>query len=174
MVERTRLGTYGTPRRSALREALIAGLIGAGVVALWFLVVDIMKDQIWFTPAALGSAVFLGARGVDEVQIAPAMILGYTLLHIVLFFGLAWIAVQLMRSAEHEPRAWLGIVLLFVVTEVFVLGLLAIVANWLLEALSMWTVVIANLLAAVGMGLFLWKAHPAMREDLRLNPEEAQ
>src|SRR5205823_1851736 len=39
-----------------LREGFIAGLIGAGAVALWFLIVDIIAGRPFFTPAMLGSA----------------------------------------------------------------------------------------------------------------------
>jgi hypothetical protein len=157
-----------------LRETLIAGLIGAGVVALWFLVVDVVRGQVWFTPAALGSALFFGARQLAEVQVTPAVIIGYTLVHIAAFLAIAFFAVQVMRAAEFEPRAWLGVVLLFVVMEVFALGMLAILASWLLEAMPLWMVAIANVLAALAMGTFLWKAHPMMREDLRFNVEDAQ
>lgn len=164
----------GTTRQSVLRETLLAGLIGAAVVALWFLVIDVARGRVWFTPAALGSAIFLGARDLAAVQITPGVIIGYTLLHIAAFLAIAFLAVQVMRAAEFEPRAWLGVVLLFVVMEVFALGMLAILASWLLEAISLWMVAIANVLAALGMGTFLWKAHPAMREDLRYNVEDAQ
>jgi hypothetical protein len=153
---------------------MVAGLIGAAVVAVWFLVIDVVRGQVWFTPAALGSAIFLGARDLADVQVTPGVIIGYTLLHIAAFLAIAFLAVQVMRAAEFEPRAWLGVVLLFVVMEVFALGMLAIMANWLLEAMSLWLVAVANVLAALSMGAFLWKAHPMMREDLRFNVEDAQ
>lgn len=175
MLETSRLGTRAAaPRRSTLQDTLLTGLVGAGIVALWFLLLDLMRGQIFFTPAALGSAFFLGARGIEDVEVTAATVIGYTLVHIVAFLAVAFIAVQLMRAAEREPRAWLGVVLLFVTLEVFVLGMLSIVASWLLEALSLWTVAIANVLAALAMGAFLWRAHPAMREDLRINVEDAQ
>src|SRR5207237_708962 len=41
-----------------LREGFIAGLIGAGAVALWFLIVDVIAGRPFFTPAMLGSAAF--------------------------------------------------------------------------------------------------------------------
>ena len=50
-----------TAGRSALREGIVAGLIGAAVVALWFFVFDILRGRPFFTPGALGSALFLGS-----------------------------------------------------------------------------------------------------------------
>jgi len=52
-----------------MREGFIAGLIGAGAVALWFLIVDVIAGRPFFTPAMLGSAVFWGVRDPAQVGI---------------------------------------------------------------------------------------------------------
>jgi hypothetical protein len=44
-----------------LREGFWAGCIGAGAVAAWFFVIDLINGRPFFTPAMLGSAVFWGA-----------------------------------------------------------------------------------------------------------------
>ena len=49
-------------RHSVIREGLIAGAAGAAAVAFWFLVLDLIEGRILFTPGALGSVFFLGAR----------------------------------------------------------------------------------------------------------------
>ena len=38
------------------REGAIAGIIGASVVALWFLMVDSIAGRPFFTPAVLGAS----------------------------------------------------------------------------------------------------------------------
>src|SRR5690606_35511690 len=68
-----------------IREGLIAGLIGASAVALWFFVIDAAAGQLLFTPAALGSALFYGAIQVAEVRMYAITILGYTFLHAAAF-----------------------------------------------------------------------------------------
>jgi len=47
-------------RRSVLREGVVAGLIGAVVVAVWFLFFDLARGRPFLTPGLLGGAVFRG------------------------------------------------------------------------------------------------------------------
>src|SRR5437879_8435009 len=65
-----------------LREGFIAGLIGAGAVALWFLVVDIIAGRPFFTPAMLGSAVFFGETDPSKAVIAFSRVVPYTMIHV--------------------------------------------------------------------------------------------
>lgn len=152
-------------RHQIIREGLISGLIGAGSVALWFFIFDVFQDRPFFTPAALGSALFLGARGADQVEVTGAIVIGYTILHLTAFLFVGIIAAALLRAAERHPPVLLGIVLLFVTFEVFFFGLIVIVASWLLDALAEWTILVANLVAAVGMGIYLVHRHPTLRHE---------
>lgn len=149
--------------RPVLREGLQAGAIGAVVVAGWFLVLDLAQGRALFTPAALGSAVFLGADSVAEIQRTWAMIAAYTVVHVVAFVGIGILAAVILRGVHQHPPLILGAVLLFVTLETFFIGLIAIAAAWLVQALSWWTIAAANLLAAVSMGGYLWRAHPELR-----------
>ena len=158
---------------AVVREGLIAGMIGAVVVALWFLVVDVTSREFWFTPAALGSAVFHGARGVGEVEVTALTVAGYTLLHFGAFLLVGLLAAALATQAERHGVILLAAVLLFVTFETLFLGLTAIAASWLLAALNGWTILGANLIAAVAMGWYLWRAHPGLRTQLGRDVEEA-
>lgn len=155
-----------------IREGLIAGALGASAVAVWFLLVDFAHGRPLFTPAALGSLMFYGAGGVDQVQRTAPVILGYTFVHIVAFMIIGFIAARLMTSADDEPRILLGAGIVFVTLEVAVLCALAFAAGWLLDALSLWTVLIANAIAATVIGFYLNNAHPQARADIRTNLEE--
>jgi hypothetical protein len=75
----------------------------------------------------------------------------------------ALLVVMLVRSIAYHPPAILGAILLLVTVETFMIGVMAILASWLLDALSLWTVLIANLLAAASMGLFLWQRYTLQR-----------
>jgi len=46
----------------------------------------------------------------------------------------------------------------------------AILASPLLGALAWWNVAIGNTIAAAGMGYYLWRQHPKLREELRAHP----
>jgi hypothetical protein len=151
-----------------IREGLVTGLIGAGLVALWFLGVDLIAGRPFFTPAALGSAILTGAGGVGSVQVTPLTVLGYTFIHFVAFLITGLVAAAFFAAAEDASEALLlGGVLLFGVFEVFSIGLLAIVSRWLIDALSWWSIVAANLIAAVGMGVYLAYKHPRLMHNLR-------
>lgn len=158
---------------TVVREGLIAGLIGAVVVAVWFLIVDVTSREFWFTPAALGSAVFHGARGVGEVEVSALTVAGYTFIHIAAFLLVGLLAAALATHAERHGVILLAGVLLFVTFETLFLGLTAIAASWLLAALNGWTILGANLIAAVAMGWYLWRAHPGLRTQLGRDVEEA-
>jgi hypothetical protein len=154
------------------REGLIAGAAGAVAVMIWFLVLDLVRGQLLFTPSALGSAVFYGARGVAEVQTNAATVVGYTLIHIGAFISAGLLMSALTEAARRNPPLLLGLVLFFVTFEVLFIGLIAIIATWLLDAMDWWTIVIANLIAAGIMGGYLLHEHPEVTENLSHDLEE--
>jgi hypothetical protein len=155
-------------QHQTLREGIITGLIGATAVAVWFLVIDLIAGRLLFTPAALGSALFLGARGIAEVEISLGVVLGYTLVHVAAFILVGCLAALVVAKAEQESEVLLlGAILLFVTFEAFFVGLLAIVSNWLVAELAVWSIATANVIAAITMGVYLYLKHPALMHDLQ-------
>ena len=57
-----------TQARSAaiIEDGILTGVTGAVVVAVWFLILDMARGRIFFTPSLLGSVVFLG-QSPDQV-----------------------------------------------------------------------------------------------------------
>jgi hypothetical protein len=158
-------------RHTIIREGLIAGLIGASIVAIWFFIIDLITAQALFTPAALGSAIFTGARDVADVQFALGTILGYTLIHGAAFIIVGIVAAAVLDQAEQSPPLLLGFALLSVTAFTLFIGLVAIIAQWILQALAWWSILLGTLLAAVGMGIYLWRAHPKLGEYVRHSRE---
>jgi hypothetical protein len=146
---------------AAIREGIVVGLIGAGAVAIWFLVMDAMAGRLLFTPASLGSVIFHGATGLAEVRTDAITIVAYTGLHLGAFLVTGLVASAIVTFAE-ERHAYvlLGAILLFVTFETFFIGVITIVAQWLLEVIPWWSIAVANLVAAGGMGAYLWRRHP--------------
>lgn len=68
-----------------IREGVAVGLIGAGSIGAWFLLVDIIAGRPFFTPAILGSAVFFDLRDPATVTIGVQPVLAYTAVHILVF-----------------------------------------------------------------------------------------
>src|SRR5207302_3487860 len=153
-----------------LREGFIAGLIGAAAVALWFLIVDVIAGRPFFTPAMLGSAVFWGVHDPAQVVIAFSRVLPYTMIHICAFIIVGTVAAALAAEVEVAPPTLYLIVVSFAVFEFGFYIMLAVLAQPLLGALAWWNVAIGNAIAAYGMGYYLWREHPKIKEALRVHP----
>lgn len=153
-----------------VREGIVTGLIGAGVVAAWFLLFDVLRGRPFFTPGALGSALFLGSSSVSAVSVNATTVIGYTVLHVIAFVVTGFFAAAIVTAADDAPPLILGAVMFFAAFEAFFMGLLAMVAEFLLGALAWWTIAVGNVLAAVMMGWYLWMHHPKLRAALTTNP----
>jgi hypothetical protein len=150
-----------------IKEGLITGLIGAVIVALWFMLIDVIAGRPFFTPAALGSALFLGADSMETVRVTPPIVFGYSLLHLTAFIITGLVAAGIVAAAEETTEVvLLGGVLLFFVFEVFSIGIIAMLWGWLVETLSWWSIAVANVLAALAMGTYLALRHKRLVYDL--------
>src|SRR5262245_22394785 len=149
-------------QRSVLREGIIAGLIGATVVAVWFLALDFARGRPFFTPALLGRALFLGAENPNALPITVGPIVGYTIVHGVAFIAFGIIAASVMSVSEREPAVFVAFVILFACFEVFVLGVVGALGKSMLGALVWWAILIGNLLAAAAMLWYLARTHPGL------------
>jgi hypothetical protein len=144
---------------SLLREATDVWLIGAGTVIGWFLLSDSIAQRPLYTPAALGQIVFFGHRTPEFGWLDWAAIGGYAFLHFILFAVVAVTVVWALHRAIRQPTWLVGLLLLVVSGEVFFLG-----ATYALLSRTggepLWeSVVIANLLAALAIGFYLWRTH---------------
>jgi len=150
---------------AVIRQGVIAGLIGASIVAVWFLIVDSVAGRPLFTPAALGSVVLYGAEA-QQVVISTWTVLGYSMVHAAGFVLFGVIVSALVTEAERFPPFVFGLIVLFVVFETFSILLIAMLGNWLMAELAWWSLLAGNLLAAVGIGLYMWRVHPKLRQEL--------
>lgn len=146
-----------------LREGLVSGLIGAAVVAAWFLLLDVVAREPLFTPAALGSLLFYGAASPEQVQLTSTAVWGYSVVHVAAFLLFGMVVSALVAQADRTPSFVFAVVLLGVVFEVFFVGMVASLGTWVLEEFAWWSVLGGNLLAALSMGAYLWGRHPALR-----------
>lgn len=151
------------------RQGIVAGLIGAVVVALWFLLIDSLLREPLYTPAALASVLFQGGGAPETVEIALAPVLGYTLVHFAFFILFGVVLSGLVMQVEKFPPLAFGLVILFVVFEVFFIAMVAMLGRWILQELAWWSILLGNIFAATAMGAYMWKAHPELAG--RLTPE---
>jgi hypothetical protein len=147
------------PWTRVFREGLVAGMLGAAAVAVWFLVVDIAGGVPLRTPALLGAAVLEGLRDPSGLVITWPLVVKYTLIHGAAFALFGWLTAGLLALADREPRLLYAFVMLFCCFEVFFVALIAILAEWLLEALAWWNILAGNLLAAFAMLAYFFREH---------------
>lgn len=149
-----------------LREGLTAGVLGAVAVAAWFFVVDLGMGRMLYTPGALGSALFMGIDAPEAVRVTAGTVLGYTGVHLAGFTAMGLIFAALVTRAEESPPLLMGMALLFVTFETLLLGLVAILAAWLLAVVPWWSIALSNLVAAAAMVTYLWRVHPALADTM--------
>jgi hypothetical protein len=175
MIGSTELGTgegrpgYVDSADSIYEEGLVAGLLGAATIAVWFLILDSLAGQPFRTPTILGTAIFRGGRGLtapDGVPVSFEMVLLYTWIHALVFWVIAGVAARLLRVAERQPNAGFGILLLFVVFEFGFVAAALVFAEPVLHAVTWPAILGGNLLAALVMGVYFRRRHP----DLQIFP----
>jgi hypothetical protein len=145
------------PWQGVVREGITTGLIGAVIVAVWFLVADLIAGHPFRTPALLGAIIFNGMAAPSSVSVTAALVLGYTALHFFAFimFGIA--ASITMYASEREPLLALGVLVLFLWFELCFAGFVTYLDQSTVQQLGWWNIAGGNILAlAVIIG---WYEH---------------
>ena len=147
---------------STLREGTITGVIGALIVAIWYFIVDTAGGQPLHTPNVLGKIFFRGDLAPGVRQIVPQVVLGYTVVHFVVYalvgMGLAVLVHLASRNIALRMGLWLGLVVAFGLFA----GLTYMLGTATGDRLSPWLVVSGSLLGVLGMAGYLWRRHPAL------------
>ena len=141
------------------REGVTAGLVGAVVVALWFMGYDLASGNSFHTPAILGAMVFQNANVTDGIKATLPLVLGYTILHFFAFVAFGVALAILLAASEWEPFMALGAMLLLAVFEVFFVGFVSLVDQSALEVLGWWKIVAGNILALIAMTTYFIRSH---------------
>jgi hypothetical protein len=149
-----------------LREGIIAGLIGAAVVAVWFLIYDAARGRPLRTPALLGAATFQGVTDPAAVPVTTHLVVEYTVLHGVVFAMIGVLIAYLIVSAQREPSRLLVMFIALMCFEVFFLAVVVWLAHPVLGELAWWSILGANALAALGMLVYFFAGHRALGRAL--------
>lgn len=145
------------------REGVAGGVIGAAAVAMWFLIVDTIAGQPFYTPAVLGAGVFRGLSATELTQMPESvgwLIVGYTVVHGVAFIFAGLIIALAVSLFERTPALiFPGFFFLLVFFEfVYYMYVLAFVEP-VLGAISWPQVLVGNLVAVGSMAAFFWRQH---------------
>lgn len=141
-------------------HGIAAGVLGASVVALFFLVVDLVAGRPFWTPTALAAALFRGELASTAAAPEPVMVVAYTAMHVAVFVAFAapaafW-ALAHLPSSEGRGRAALLAVALFAGFQVVFVALAVVSAPGLLGTLRAGRVSAANAMAAIAMAAFIF------------------
>lgn len=157
-------------RHSAWNEGTDVGLIGGTVVAVFFLVLDLLAGVPLRTPSVLGEVLLFGNGTPSLEDPVFGAVLLYTVVHFLAFALLGVALVRLIHIATSNAVVRFGLLVVFLVFEVFFYGLILTFSEATRTLFPFWTVLAANLLAAVAMGVYVWRTHPAFRESIQSHP----
>ena len=142
-------------------EGLLAGAVGAGTIAVWFLLLDTIAGRPLYTPSVLGTALVRGGEALSAtLPVNMEMVVNFTWIHMLAFLLIGLAASKLVELAERDANLGFGLVLLFVVFEFGFIAVFSIVAEEVLQVISWPSILVGNLLAAAAMGLVFWRRHP--------------
>ena len=145
-----------------LREGIMAGVLGATAVAVWFLILDTVAGRPFATPAMLGSSVatLFGAPGTGP---AAVHVFGYTVFHYAVFIIIGMIVAAVINNAENEPSLLIGFLILFIAFEIGWYGWTALLARpESFGELAWYQVLVANFIAAGTMGVYMYRRHATL------------
>lgn len=156
--------------RPSLTQGLATGLVGAGTSAFWFFILDVIFARPFYTPAALGSAILLGAEGPAQVDVSLGLIAAYSVVHLAAFSVVGILVVCVAQCLERTPSLWLLVVMAFIVLDALFLGTVGLLSDWVMGVLGWWAVGIGNLVAVAAMGGLVWQRSPELRHRLLEEP----
>jgi hypothetical protein len=145
-----------------MREGIVAGVLGATMMAAWFLLVDWAEGVPLLTPSILGSLLTQGGVGSATDHPGLTQVAVYTVVHYLLFIAVGIGAAAVARRAEARPWILLGAILFVVAHTAFILSATTIFSEVLFGTLRWWTVVLGTVWAAAVMVAYLWSRHPGM------------
>lgn len=150
-------------RASWLVEGLVTGLVGYFTVVVFFLITNLAAGHDPFhTPALLGSALFFGVREAASVLQGPAPIIAYNGVHMVVSvligLGAAWLVFQ----TEKNQPLWYVVFFIFLMGFIYSVVVMGVLASELAHLLSWSPILLANALAGIAAGGYLWRRHATL------------
>jgi hypothetical protein len=159
---------FATTPRPILTDGVLAGVIGATTIALWFLLVDTIDGRPFFTPMTLGAGLIGATRANGVGSGALDLVLAYSVFHYAAFILVGLTAALIVSLADREPSVLLGFVLLFAIAEVGMYALVAILDVASPLGTHAWlTLMMGNLLAVLAMGTFFWRRRSGLGAKFR-------
>ncbi|HSH46787.1 MAG TPA: hypothetical protein VK966_13155 [Longimicrobiales bacterium] len=153
--------------REVLTHGLVAGLIGYGIVVVFYAVWNVLSGRSpFFTSAVLGNVVFYGGGSPGEMEIWAGPVLAFNGLHLVIFLLAGVVAAWLTTFSEHGRSRWYLIFSLLMYGAIHIVGFVLLLAEPIHVAVPVWSGIFATLLALTGMLVYLLSVHPVLRRTV--------
>ena len=153
-------------RRQIIRDGVVAGILGATAVAVWFLGMDVIYAHALATPTALGRGL-LRLFGPLHNESALTYVVTYTIFHYAAFIAAGLLVSVIVHWAQTHPPVLAGALMLFVAFEIGFYALSKVLEESPLFGQLGWAqVAVGNLIAAVVMGVYMWRTHPELAGEL--------
>ena len=153
-------------RHKIARDVIVAGVLGATAVAVWFLGVDMIYAHAFATPTALGRGL-LRVFGPPGMEGDMTFLATYTIFHYVAFIAVGFLISVIVHWAQTQPTVLAGAMMLFVAFEIGFYGISsALQESPFLGAIGWAQVGTGNLIAALVMGAYMWRTHPELKDEL--------
>ena len=145
-----------------IAEGIRVGILGAGTVAIWFLLIDIVGGDPLRTPAALGSAMFFGTNDPSAVSTAPGLVIAFSIVHLLAFGAAGIFLVAVAKGIDDLPSFAYLTVMCAMLLEALTYAALVSIGQVVLEIVPMWSIGLANVIAIAGMAGWIYRAHPTL------------
>src|SRR5258708_4840270 len=147
-------------------DGAIAGIIGAVVVAVWFLIFDLIRGHALEPPALLAATILHGSHSHEVHHGLALLALEYSLIHFGAFITFGIAGGLLLEACETESSLLFSLVIFFVAFEVFFIAVVLFLGPNVMAELTWWGIIVGNLLATAAMlSYFFWR-HPALAFNL--------
>lgn len=147
-------------------DGAIAGIIGGLVLAVWFLIFDIIRGHALETPALLAATILHGLHNHEVLHGLKWLALEYSILHFGAFIAFGIAGGLLLEACENEPSLLFSLAIFFAAFEVFFIAVVLFMGPNVMAELSWWGIIVGNLLATAAMlSYFLWR-HPVLAWNL--------
>ena len=153
-------------RTRIIIDGAVAGIIGALVVAVWFLVFDVIRGHALETPALLAATILHGSHSHEVHRGLALLALEYSLIHFGAFVAFGIAGGLLLEACETESPLLFSLAIFFVAFEVFFIAVVLFLGPNVMVELTWWGIIVGNLLATAAMlSYFFWR-HPALAFNL--------
>ncbi len=154
-------------RTRIIVDGAVAGLMGAAVVAVWFLIFDSARGHPFETPALLALAILHYGASPAAVGLTTAqLVIEYSVAHLLAFVAVGMIGALLLEAAEREPTMTASLFIFLGAFEVFFVALVMLLGPQVMAVLTWWGIVVGNLMATAAMLAYFLVRHSSIGRSL--------